>query len=92
MAGSPRLDFDDRLVFTLARAASTATLTLPARLVLSAGEYESEFRATNDAFAQMLREQTADRVRIRVLVFDGETHASSIARAYVHGLKAAFAG
>jgi hypothetical protein len=41
-------------------------------------------------FLQVL--QTADSVRIRVLVFDGETHASGIARAYVHGLKAPFAG
>jgi predicted alpha/beta superfamily hydrolase len=92
VAGSPRLDFDHQLVFTLARAASATTLTLPAQLVLSAGEYESEFRATNEAFAQVLRDLTADSVRLSVLVFDGETHASGIPRAFVHGLKAAFAG
>ncbi len=90
VAGSPVLSFNHRLVFTLARATPTATLALPTHLVLSAGAHEAEYRATNDAFAQLLRERTGDSVRLSVLVFDGETHSSGIARAFSHGLKTVF--
>ena len=91
VAGSPALDWDNRTFFALARTVSTADLTLPARLFLSAGEHEADYRATLDAFAKLLWERTVHRPALTTQVFDSETHVSGIARAYVHGLKAVFA-
>lgn len=90
VAGSPALDWDNQALHAQIDTVSAADLTAPRRLVLSAGEYEADYRATVDAFSKRLQQRLGQSSNLITQVFDGETHGSGIARAYVHGLKAVF--
>lgn len=90
IAGSPALDFDRRAIFAHVPPVSSADLSLPRRLVLCSGEHETDCQATNEAFLKLLQERPGESSGLITQVFDGETHGSGIARAYVHGLKTVF--
>jgi len=86
-AGSPSLDYDNRVLFGMEKTYSESHTDLPARLFLSYGELEEQWMSGVKEIADLLKSRNYSGLEVRTHVIDGEWHASaypaSIMRAFV---------
>ncbi len=86
-AGSPSVDYDNRVLFEMEKAFSENHTDLPARLFLSYGELEEEWMGGIKEMADLLESRSYPNLDVRTHVVGGEWHASayaaSVMRAFI---------
>ena len=86
-AGSPGIDYDNRVLFRMEKTFSESHTDLPARLFLSYGGLEEQWMSGVKEMADLLKSRNYPSLDVRTHVIDGEWHASaypaSIMRAFV---------
>jgi predicted alpha/beta superfamily hydrolase len=89
-ASSPYVVWDHGFIWKLEADYAARHRTLPARLFMSTGSLEEEAAAIKETDA-VLRERSYAGLRQEFLVFDGETHLSVVAPAFMPGVKSIYA-
>ena len=90
VAGSPVLDWDNRVMFDFEKELASNRSGLDKRCFISVGSREPSFLSHVQDFAYAMQQRSYDGFDLNLRVFDGETHASSPAFAAVKGLQTVF--
>jgi predicted alpha/beta superfamily hydrolase len=89
-ASSPYVVWDDHFLLKLEAEYASQHRALPARLFTSTGSLEEEATAIRDTDA-ILRGRNYTGLHQEFMVFDGETHLSVVAPAFMRGVKSIYA-
>jgi predicted alpha/beta superfamily hydrolase len=88
-ASSPSVDWDGQLLSKLEAEYASRHRELPARFFMSTGSLEDEAAAIR-SFDDVLRGRRYDGFHQEFQLFDGETHLSVVAPAFMRGVKSIF--
>jgi predicted alpha/beta superfamily hydrolase len=89
-ASSPYVVWDDQFILKVEADYASQHRSLPARLFTSTGSLEEEADAIKETDT-ILRERNYAGLRQEFMVFDGETHLSVVAPAFMRGVKSIYA-
>lgn len=90
-AGSPGLDYDDRVLFRDEEKLAETCPSLPAKVAVIVGALEKDIVGVTEEFCAILSNRNYEGFELTFLVLDGESHMSVIAPLMVKGWKAIFA-
>lgn len=87
-AGSPSISWDEAFMYDLENNFATSHKDLPVRLFMCVGGLESEKYINNmNKMAELLRSRDYPNFELETLIFDNETHGSTVSASIARGLK-----
>jgi predicted alpha/beta superfamily hydrolase len=89
-AGSPSVDYDNRMIFRCEEDFASDHSSLPVKLFVSVGSLEKDDKVHIGAFSSILAGRHYEGLEFTTLVLEDETHLSGMAPAFVKGVKAIY--
>ena len=87
-AGSPSISWDEAFMYNLENDFAVSHKDLPARLFMCVGGLESEKYINNmNKMAELLRSRNYPNFELETLIFENETHGSTVSASIGRGMK-----
>jgi predicted alpha/beta superfamily hydrolase len=89
-AGSPSVNWDNRIIFQYEMDFASNRPSLPLKLFISVGSLEETERVQIEEFSTIFNRRSYDGLDFKMLVLEDETHLSGLAPAIARGIKVIF--